>query len=85
MTPGLSLEKLASFAGRPGPLLLVIADGVGVAPAGPSHAVTEAANDIMLFAGNSTFCFADGCNYCCCIQWFNCMNIYYFNTDTFFF
>ena len=42
MTPGLSLRKLPSFAGRPGPLLLVIADGVGVAPAGPSNAVTEA-------------------------------------------
>lgn len=38
----LSLDVHPSFAGRPGPLLLVIADGVGLAPAGPSNAVTEA-------------------------------------------
>ncbi|MDW3215757.1 MAG: 2,3-bisphosphoglycerate-independent phosphoglycerate mutase [Ilumatobacteraceae bacterium] len=38
----LELAKLPSFAGRPGPVLLVIADGVGVAPAGPSNAVTVA-------------------------------------------
>ena len=38
----LELAKHPSFAGRPGPLLLVIADGVGVAPAGPSNAVTVA-------------------------------------------
>ena len=42
MTEGLSLRPLPSFSGRPGPLLLVIADGVGVAPPGPSNAVTEA-------------------------------------------
>jgi 2,3-bisphosphoglycerate-independent phosphoglycerate mutase len=39
----LELSKHPSFAGRPGPLLLVIADGVGVAPPGPSNAVTVAA------------------------------------------
>jgi 2,3-bisphosphoglycerate-independent phosphoglycerate mutase len=38
----LELAKHPSFAGRPGPLLLVIADGVGVAPAAPSNAVTVA-------------------------------------------
>ncbi|MFN3218291.1 MAG: 2,3-bisphosphoglycerate-independent phosphoglycerate mutase [Acidimicrobiales bacterium] len=38
----LSLSPLTGFAGRPGPLLLVIADGVGIAPPGPSNAVTEA-------------------------------------------
>ncbi len=38
----LALAKHPSFAGRPGPVLLVIADGVGVAPAGPSNAVTLA-------------------------------------------
>jgi 2,3-bisphosphoglycerate-independent phosphoglycerate mutase len=38
----LSLTRLPAFAGRPGPLLLVIADGVGIAPPGPSNAVTEA-------------------------------------------
>ncbi len=41
---GMSLElrKHPSFAGRPGPVLLVIADGVGVAPPAPSNAVTVA-------------------------------------------
>ncbi len=38
----LALRKHPSFAGRPGPLLLVVADGVGVAPPGPSNAVTIA-------------------------------------------
>jgi len=39
----LELQSHPSFAGRPGPLLLVIADGVGVAPPGPSNAVDVAA------------------------------------------
>ena len=38
----LELHKHRSFAGRPGPVLLVIADGVGVAPPDPSNAVTVA-------------------------------------------
>ena len=38
----LELHRHPAFPGRPGPLLLVIADGVGIAPAGPSNAVTEA-------------------------------------------
>jgi 2,3-bisphosphoglycerate-independent phosphoglycerate mutase len=38
----LSLQPHPSFAGRPGPLLVVVADGVGVAPPGASNAVTEA-------------------------------------------
>ncbi|MEZ5225796.1 MAG: hypothetical protein R2710_03725 [Acidimicrobiales bacterium] len=38
----LSLEPLSTFSHRPGPLLIVVADGVGVAPAGPSNAVTTA-------------------------------------------
>ena len=38
----LALTKHPSFRGRPGPVLLVIADGVGVAPAAPSNAVTTA-------------------------------------------
>ncbi len=38
----LALEPHPTFAGRPGPLLIVIADGVGVAPPGPSNAVTQA-------------------------------------------
>jgi 2,3-bisphosphoglycerate-independent phosphoglycerate mutase len=54
MTDGLSLHKLPSFTGRPGPLLLVIADGVGVAPPAPSNAVTEADTPILdrLYAGD---------------------------------
>ena len=38
----LELSPHPSFSRRPGPVLLVIADGVGVAPEGPSNAVTEA-------------------------------------------
>ena len=38
----LGLAKLPSLAGRPGPVLVVVADGVGVAPPGASNAVTEA-------------------------------------------
>jgi 2,3-bisphosphoglycerate-independent phosphoglycerate mutase len=40
--PSLSLRRHPSFLGRPGPLLVVIADGVGVAPPSASNAVTEA-------------------------------------------
>jgi len=35
----LKLEKLKGFDGRPGPVLLAIADGVGLAPEGPANAV----------------------------------------------
>ena len=38
----LSLSPHPSFSGRPGPVLVVVADGVGVAPPGASNAVTEA-------------------------------------------
>lgn len=38
----LQLKKHTSFAGRKGPVVILVADGVGVAPAGPSNAVTEA-------------------------------------------
>ena len=38
----LTLNPHPSFTGRSGPLLLVIADGVGVAPPDPSNAVTVA-------------------------------------------
>ena len=38
----LELHRHSSFTGRTGPVLLVIADGVGIAPPGPSNAVTEA-------------------------------------------
>ncbi|WP_420452389.1 2,3-bisphosphoglycerate-independent phosphoglycerate mutase [Ilumatobacter sp.] len=42
MEPSLTLRPHPSFTGRPGPLLVVVADGVGVAPPGASNAVTEA-------------------------------------------
>ncbi len=48
-----ALAPHPSFSGRPGPVLLVIADGVGVAPAGPANAVTEAAT-LQLDALNSS-------------------------------
>lgn len=38
----LHLDPHPSFTGRTGPVLIVVADGVGVAPEGPSNAVTEA-------------------------------------------
>ncbi len=38
----LSLAKSPSFEGRPGPVLVIVADGVGVAPPDPSNAVHEA-------------------------------------------
>jgi 2,3-bisphosphoglycerate-independent phosphoglycerate mutase len=38
----LKLDKLKGFSGRPGPLLLAIADGVGIAPDGPANAVAAA-------------------------------------------
>jgi 2,3-bisphosphoglycerate-independent phosphoglycerate mutase len=41
-TNALHLDRNTAFPGRSGPLLLVIADGVGIAPPGPSNAVTEA-------------------------------------------
>ncbi len=41
-SPDLSLRPLADFSGRPGPLLIIIADGVGVAPPVDSNAVHRA-------------------------------------------
>jgi len=61
--PRLSLDRFHSFPGRPGPLLLVIADGVGIAPPGPSNAVTEADTptlDAMLASPLSTSLLAHG-------------------------
>jgi 2,3-bisphosphoglycerate-independent phosphoglycerate mutase len=59
----LSLHRHPSFHGRPGPLLLVIADGVGIAPEGPSNAVTEAdapVLDALLASPMSTQLLAHG-------------------------
>ncbi len=41
------LEKLATFSGRKGPLVLVVADGVGLAPAGPANAVSLANTPVI--------------------------------------
>ena len=38
----LSLKKHSSFTGRTGPLVILVADGVGIAPDGPSNAVSLA-------------------------------------------
>lgn len=38
----LKLTKHPSFKGRKGPVVIVVADGVGIAPDGPSNAVSEA-------------------------------------------
>jgi 2,3-bisphosphoglycerate-independent phosphoglycerate mutase len=35
----LNLDKLIHFSGRPGPLLLIIMDGIGIAPPAPGNAV----------------------------------------------
>ena len=43
----LSLDPHPSFAGRSGPVLVIVADGVGVAPPGPSNAVTEASTPML--------------------------------------
>ncbi len=49
----LHLDPHPSFTGRPGPLLVVVADGVGIAPEGPSNAVTEAATPTLDALGAS--------------------------------
>ena len=46
-TTELRLEPHPRFTPRPGPVLIVVADGVGVAPAAPSNAVTEAATPTL--------------------------------------
>ncbi len=43
----LSLNKHPSFFGRPGPVLVVIADGVGVAPPVESNAIATAATPVL--------------------------------------
>ncbi len=43
----LVLASHPSFQGRPGPVLVVVADGVGIAPEGASNAVTEASTPVL--------------------------------------
>ncbi len=41
------LRKLSGFEGRPGPVLLVVADGVGLAEAGPANALSLARTPVI--------------------------------------
>lgn len=41
------LNKLTTFEGRPGPVLLVVADGVGLAEAGPANALSLARTPVI--------------------------------------
>ena len=41
------LEKLNTFPGRPGPLLLIVMDGVGLAPSGAANAVSLANTPVL--------------------------------------
>ena len=41
------LEKLTTFGGRPGPLLLIVMDGVGLAADGPANAVSLARTPVL--------------------------------------
>src|SRR6056297_3044976 len=43
----LHLDPHPSFSGRPGPVLVVVADGVGVQPPGASNAITEANTPVL--------------------------------------
>lgn len=43
----MNLDKLITFPGVPGPLLLVIMDGIGLAPAGPGNAVAAAKTPVL--------------------------------------
>jgi len=42
-----TLKKHPSFSGRRGPVVILVADGVGVAPAGPANAVSEASTPTL--------------------------------------
>lgn len=50
----MNLEKLITFHGRPGPLLLIVMDGVGLAADGPANAVSLANTPVLdkLFASD---------------------------------
>ena len=50
----LSLDKHNSFSGRKGPVVILVADGVGVAPAHPSNAVTEAKTPTLDWLASQT-------------------------------
>jgi 2,3-bisphosphoglycerate-independent phosphoglycerate mutase len=48
----LSLTKHPHFSGRAGPVIILVADGVGVAPPGPSNAVSEANTPTLDYLAN---------------------------------
>ncbi len=52
------LERLITFHGREGPVLLIVADGVGIAPAGPANALSLARTPIIdnLLSGQHSIC-----------------------------
>ena len=54
MNNSLSLQKHSSFSGRKGPVVVLVADGVGVAPAGPSNAVSEANTPTLDYLSEQT-------------------------------
>lgn len=45
--PKLHLDRMVTFHGRPGPVLLVVLDGVGLAPATPANAVAQANTPVL--------------------------------------
>ena len=52
----LSLETHDHFRPRPGPVVICIADGVGIAPSGPSNAVSEANTPVLDALFDSALC-----------------------------
>ena len=59
----LSLDPHPDFLGRSGPVLVVVADGVGIAPDAPGNAVTQASTptlDALLASDLSTQLAAHG-------------------------
>ena len=43
----MKLNKHQDFVTRPGPVVVLVADGIGIAPAGPSNAVSEASTPAL--------------------------------------
>ncbi len=59
----MKLDKLVTFSGRKGPLLLIVADGFGLTQAGPGNAISQAHTpviDQLLESKNATMLYAHG-------------------------
>lgn len=54
MQMSLSLKKHPEFPGRPGPVVILVADGVGVAEPGPGNAVSEASTPTLDWLASQT-------------------------------